>query len=316
MMQQWNTVTPQIFQLGESPFWHPQEQTLYWVDISDKKVCRANVYMGTVDTWDMPSEPGCIAPATSGGLVIAMRNGVFRAREWRGDLELITTLPYDTAGVRANDGKCDALGRFWVGTVDELKAGGAAALFSIDCRGGRAAQVQQHASDALTGNGLAWSPDGRTTYWADTSNHIIHAWDFDVQANTLSAHRVFQQFPPKPDGWQFDASARPTERENNSGYGGRPDGAAVDVQGNYCVSMFEGQRVCKFAPDGRMLADYPVPAACPTMPCFGGEDGKTLYVTTASYKRTAIELEALPLSGCVFSMRVAIPGLPVNFFAD
>ncbi|MEO7106578.1 MAG: SMP-30/gluconolactonase/LRE family protein, partial [Rhodoferax sp.] len=264
------------------------------------------------DTWDMPSEPGCIAPATSGGLVIAMRSGIFRAREWHGDLELITTLPYDTAGVRANDGKCDALGRFWVSTVDELKAGGAAALFSIDCRGGRAAQVQQHADNALTGNGLAWSPDGRTTYWADTSNHIIHAWDFDVQANTLSAHRVFQQFPPKPDGWQFDANASFAER----GYGGRPDGAAVDVQGNYYVSMFEGQHVCKFAPDGRLLDEYPVPAACPTMPCFGGEDGKTLYVTTASYKRSAAELAALPLSGSMFSMRVDNPGLPVNFFAD
>lgn len=89
-MMQWNTVSLEQFQLAESPFWHPLEQALYWVDIPGKKVCRANVYMGTVETWDMPMEPGCIAPALSGGLVIALRHGVFRARSWQGNLELIT----------------------------------------------------------------------------------------------------------------------------------------------------------------------------------------------------------------------------------
>lgn len=308
----WQTVSPESFLLGESPFWHPQEQTLYWVDIPGKKVCRANVYMGTVDSWEMPTEPGCIAPAGSGGLVIALRSGVYRARGWQGTLELITTLPYDTAAVRANDGKCDALGRFWVGTVDEPKASLAGALFSIDCRNGQSPQVVQHARDALTGNGLGWSPDGGTTYWSDTPNHLIHAWDFDVQTNVLSAHRVFQQLLPKSADWQWDAP-----RTNGlPPYRGRPDGAAVDVEGNYYAAMFEGQRICKFAPDGQLLAEIPVPAMCPTMPCLGGEDGKTLYVTTARYKRSAAELAAYPQSGCVFATRVDVPGLPVNFFAD
>jgi sugar lactone lactonase YvrE len=309
----WQTVSPDTFLLGESPFWHPQEQTLYWVDIPGTQVCRANVYMGTVDRWDMPSEPGCIAPAASGGLVIARRDGVFRAREWRGALELITTLPYDTAAVRANDGKCDAFGRLWVGTIDEPKASLAAALFSIDCRAGRTPQVRQHAGNALTGNGLSWSPDGRTTYWADTPNHVIHAWDFDVQANALSAHRIFQQLLPKPSDWQWDA---PRSSNGLPAYRGRPDGAAVDVEGNYYAAMFEGQRICKFSPDGQLLTEIPVPAMCPTMPCLGGEDGRTLYVTTARYKRSDTELAAFPLSGCVFSTRVEVAGLPVNSFAD
>ena len=313
LMMGWQTVSPESFLLGESPFWHPLEQTLYWVDIPGKKVCRTRVNTGTVDTWDMPTEPGCIAPATSGGLVIARRDGVFRARDWRGELELITVLPYDIATVRANDGKCDALGRFWVGTIDEPKANRVAALFSIDCRNGRAPLVQQHAGDALTGNGLGWSPDGKTAYWSDTPNHIIHSWDFDVQANALSAYRVFHQLPPKPEDWQWDA---PRGDNGLPPYRGRPDGAAVDVQGNYYAAMFEGQRISKFAPDGRLLAEYPTPVICPTMPCFGGEDRKTLYVTTARYKRSAAELAAFPQSGCVLSLRVDVPGLPVNFFAD
>ena len=301
----WQTVCPENFELGESPFWHPQEQTLYWVDIPGKKVCRANVYMGTVDSWDMPTEPGCIAPASSGGLVIALRNGVYRARDWRGNLELITTLPYDPAAVRANDGKCDALGRFWVGTIDEPKASGAATLYSIDCRNGPPV-VERKAGDALTANGLAWSPDGRTLYWADTPSHIVHAWDYDLVSNAMTAHRTHLQLPVKPAGWTYA----------DRSYLGRPDGAAVDVQGNYYVAMFEGGRVCKYAPDGTLLAEWPTPAQCPTMPCLGGDDLQTLYLTTARHGRSNAELAQYPQSGCVFSMRVDTPGLPVNFFLD
>jgi sugar lactone lactonase YvrE len=118
------------------------------------------------------------------------------------------------------------------------------------------------------------------------------------------------QLPGKPDGWQFEPSAA------NGGYKGRPDGAAVDVQGNYYAAMFEGRRVCKFSPDGRLLAEIETPAQCPTMPCFGGEDLKTLFITTARHGRSAAELAALPQSGCVFSLPVDVPGLPVNLFVD
>lgn len=100
------------------------------------------------------------------------------------------------------------------------------------------------------------------------------------------------------------------------GYRGRPDGAAVDALGNYWVAMYEGARVLQFAPSGELLADIATPMACPTMPCFGGDDLRTLYLTSASKQRSAQELAAWPLSGCVLAMRVAVPGLPVNFFRD
>ena len=301
----WQALSDDVFELGESPFWHPSEQQLYWVDIPGKAILRANIYMGFVQRWDMPSEPGCIAPAAKGGLVIALRDGVFRAQEWGGELERIATLPYDTAVIRANDGKCDALGRFWVGTIDEPKAGRAAELFSVDCRNGRAT-VQRHAGDALTANGLAWSPDNRTVFWSDTPNHLTHAWDYDLASNLLSAHRVWRTYEPKPAGWTFE----------NTAYAGRPDGAAVDVEGNYYAAMFEGRRICKFAADGSLLDSWETPAQCPTMPCFGGEDLKTLYITTARHGRSAAELAQFPLSGAVFFMRVDVAGLPVHFFAD
>ena len=302
----WQALTTTPCQLGESPFWHPHEQMLYWVDIPGKKIQRANVYLGSVESWDLPTEPGCIAPAASGGLVMALRHGVFRARTWGGPLQHIATLDYDPSRMRANDGKCDALGRFWIGTVDESRQAHDAALYCLDGRGGGTATLSQKVGPASTANGLAWSPDGRTLYWADTPAHVVWAWDFEPDSCTLGQRRTFHQFGPKPTGWQFDQPS----------YQGRPDGAAVDIEGNYWVAMFEGRRLCQFAADGRLLAELPAPLQCPTMPCFGGDDLRTLYLTSACYHRSADELQAFPLSGCVLSMRVEVPGLPVNFYID
>jgi sugar lactone lactonase YvrE len=217
---------------------------------------------------------------------------------------------HDPATTRFNDGKADPVGRFWAGTLYEPRDARKAELYSIDLRAtnGNGGQplVQLKAHNAIIANGLAWSPDAGTLYWADTANHVIHVWDWDAEDNAMNHHRVFQQFPGKPAGWQ----------PGQPGYGGRPDGAAVDADGNYWCAMYEGGRLLKFAPSGELQAEFPVPMRCPTMPCFGDADLKTLYVTSASHKRPAAELEALPQSGCIVAMRVQVPGLPVNFVSD
>lgn len=300
----WQALTPQPDALGESPFWHPGELMLYWVDIEARSIRRCNIFMGAVDSWAMPSEPGCIAPARSGGLVIALRDGIYRGRDWGGPLECIAPFGHDTAKIRFNDGKADPLGRFWAGTIYEPRDAQDAALFSIDGRGGGKPVVVRQAGGATVGNGLAFSPDAKTLYWTDTTSHAIRAWDWDAAANRLGGERVFKQWPGKPTGW----------KPGDGGYAGRPDGGAVDAEGNYYAAMFEGARVVKLSPAGEVLAEIPVPAQCPTMPCFGGDDLKTLYLTTARHKRPAAELEAYPLSGRVLSLRTGVPGLPVNFY--
>lgn len=310
MSARWQAVTTQPDALGESPFWHPDEQMLYWVDIPGQQIRRCNIFTGSVQSWAMPTEPGCIAPArTQGGtsgLVIALRDGIYRASEWGGPLRRLAQAEHDTATTRFNDGKADPLGRFWAGTMYEPRDAANAQLFSLDARGGRAPVLARMAGDATIANGLAWSPDAGTLYWTDTTAHVIRAWDWDAAGNQLRRGRVFRQFPPKPAGWQ----------PGMAGYGGRPDGAAVDSEGNYWVAMFEGGRVLKLSPAGELLAELPTPARCPTMVCFGGDDLRTLYLTTARHGRPQDELQALPQSGCVFSTRVDVPGLPVNFFAD
>lgn len=304
----WQALTDEADGLGESPFWHPQEQSLYWVDIPGRRLRRCHPSTGQVETWAMPSEPGCVAPARRGGLVIALRDGVYRAKEWGDALQMLVAAQHDTATTRFNDGKCDRQGRFWVGSMYEPRDQRRAKLYCLDMRGGRAAVLEEKIDNGIIANGLDWSLDERTLFWAHTTDHAVHAWDWDAHANRLGQERVIHRFAEKPAGWLSYAGA--------ASYGGRPDGAAVDAQGNYWVAMFEGKRIVKLSATGELLQELALPVQCATMPCFGGEDLRTLYLTTARLNRPSEELASQPMAGCVISTRVEVAGQPVNFFED
>jgi sugar lactone lactonase YvrE len=282
--------------LGESPFWHPDEAALYWCDIPGRRLNRFVPASGELRAWPFETEPACCAPLPGGALLLAMRDGLFRFDPPSGRRSLLAAPPYDPAEMRFNDGKADALGRLWVSTIYEPRTAPRAALYRY-----AAGRIETMADGATVGNGCAFSPDSRTLLWSDTPSHRIDAFDFDLAAGTLARRRVFAQFAPKAEGQDLAA------------YGGRPDGAAIDVEGALWVAMFEGQRLVRLDAQGRLLQVWPLPVRCPTMPCFGGPDLKTLYVTTSREKRPAAELQAQPLAGCMLALRVPVPGLPVNF---
>lgn len=300
----WQALTPAPDGLGESPFWLAQEQRLYWVDIPGQRVARMRLsgplglQAEAPEYWPLAEDPGCIAPVQGGGLLLALRSGLYRARTWQGPLERLAQAPYDPARLRFNDGKCDAQGRFWVGSLYEPKDQALAALYRLDAQG-----LQAVVGGATTANGLAFSPDGRSAYWADTAAHRILAFDMDPATGALSGERVFHQRPLKPAGWAWGSAAP---------YGGRPDGAAVDAEGAYWSAQYEGQCLLRLSPEGQVLAEVPTPVPCPTMPCLGGPDLRTLYLTTSRHGRSSEELARHPQAGCVWARRVDVPGLPVQ----
>ena len=286
-------VAPSV--LGESPLWHPTEQVLYWCDIPGKALNRFDPRTGAHRQWPFDSEPSCCVPLMDGGLLVALRRGLVRFDTATGTATpLPGKLPYDPATERFNDGKADPQGRFWVGTIHDLREPEAALYRYADGR------IDRMADGITVSNGLAWSPDGGTLHWADTKAHTVFAFDFERASGALSRQRVFARFEPRDTDQPLSA------------YGGRPDGAAMDAEGGYWVAMFEGARLVRLGPDGAVTRELPLPVRCPTMPCFGGPDLRTLYITTAREKRPADELAREPLAGCVLQCRVDVPGLPAN----
>ena len=276
--------------LGECPVWSVAEQALYWVDINAPALHRFDPATGDDTAMAMPESIGCFALRSQGGFVVALRGGIWLAGP-DGTLERkIADAPYDPAHHRFNDGRCDPQGRFWAGSMNEQRDADSAALVRVD----RDHRVTLVLRDMMISNGLAWSPDGRTMYHTDTPTRTIHAYDFDAASGLPSHRRVLAHFA--------DATHR-------------PDGAAVDSEGCYWTAFYGGGKVARLSPAGAVLAELPVPAQCPTMCAFCGPDLKTLYVTSARQFRSDEELTRLPLSGGLFAMAVAVPGLPEPAFA-
>jgi sugar lactone lactonase YvrE len=275
--------------LGESPVWSEAEQVLYWVDINAPSLNRFDPVTGRNTAMPMPAAIGCVALRQGGGFVVALRDGIWLAGA-DGALErMIAPAPYDTSKHRFNDGRCDRQGRFFAGSMNEKRDTSSAALWRVDADH----TVTRVLDDMMISNGLAWSPDGHTMYHADTPTRTIRAFAYDVVTGTPSSPRVFAQWTGETD---------------------RPDGGAVDSAGNYWTAFYRGGKVLQLSPAGATLAEYPVPAMCPTMCAFGGADRRTLYVTSARQMRDADELAGLPDSGGIFAMRVDIPGLPEPLF--
>ena len=282
--------------LGESPVWHPREQVLYYADIPGHKLHRFDPSSGDLRHWQFDTDMASFAPRLDGTLLLAMRDGLWHFDPSSGERKRVAEPDYEQRTERFNDGKADPQGRFWVGTIYEPRD---QPLATLSCFAN--GKLTKKLEGITVGNGLAWSPSGRTMHWSDTKAHTIYAADFDPQTGEISRRRVFASFPVKQPGQSLGA------------YGGRPDGAAMDAEGCYWAAMFEGQRVIRLSPDGEVIREVELPVRCPTMPCFGGADLKTLYITTSRENRPQAELIEQPYAGCVLALEVDVPGLPVNF---
>ena len=276
--------------LAEGPFWSVEEQVLYWVDINAPSLNRFDPATGRNTAMPMPAAIGCAALREQGGFVVALRTGIWLAAP-DGTLERnVAPLPHDPTHHRFNDGRCDRQGRFLAGTMNENRDAPSGVLVRLDPD----FRTTRVAGDMTISNGLAWSPDGATMYHSDTPTRTVEAWDYDVASGTPSNRRTLVHFDGATD---------------------RPDGAAVDAEGCYWSAFYRGGKVVRVAPTGEVLAQYPVPAMCPSMCAFGGPDLRTLYVTTARQQRSAEELARFPQSGGIFAMDVAVAGLPEPRFA-
>ncbi len=290
--------------LGECPLWSAAEQVLYWVDISARRIHSFNPATGQDRQWATPCEPGCIGLAASGGLVAALRDGFYRLDTVGGNLRKIAEapgLPYDPATMRFNDGRCDAAGRFWAGAMYEPRTAETAGVFVLERGEVREGWGPAQAAGVKVSNGLAFSPDGRFVHQSDTPNHLIYRLPFDLAAGKVGAREVF---------------ASCAANRSDPDYGGRPDGAAFDSEGNYWSAQYEGGRVLRFSPSGEVTGVVQVPARRTTMIAFGGADLKTLYITTAREGATPEELARQPFAGGLFAIDVDVAGRAEPLYLD
>jgi L-arabinonolactonase len=275
-------------ELGEGTLWDPGAGVLWWVDIWDKAIHRYDPSNGEDVVFPAPECVGCVGVRAKGGLVVALANGFHFFDPATGRFDPIIDPEADKPDTRFNDGKPDRQGRFWSGTVfedpprpPEFKG----ALYRLDADLSCHRMVEGIGSS----NGLAFSPDSRTMYFADSNARTVWEWDFDPLTGDIENRRVF-----------IDTTAT----------GGLPDGATVDAEGCYWTTLPESGKLVRYDPDGKMMRTIMMPTAIPTCCEFGGKDLDILYVTTARLRK----IKDQPLAGGLFAVDVGVKGLPLPYF--
>jgi sugar lactone lactonase YvrE len=270
--------------LGEGPRWRAGDARLYWVDIARRELHRFDPATGRDEARRFAEPVGCLAFARDGGLVLAMQDGLARLATWEAEPVPFGDRPLaGRPDLRFNDGRTDARGRFWVGSVNTAKSSRDAALYRFEADG--AATLIE--GNMLTCNGAAFNAGGTRFCHADTPSHALRGYRVDA-AGELVDRVILHQF------------------EQGTG---RPDGGSFDETGYYWTALFDGGRVVRVAPDGTIAATVPLPVPRPTMIAFGGADRRTAYVTSARAGLAEDALAAAPLSGAIFSFRVDVPGV-------
>jgi len=278
--------------LGEMPVWSPHSGTLYWIDVvKPGRIFHWHTATNRVDFWKFGDLVTGIDLVSGGDLLVRSTTEVFRFDPKTGRTSPVFSLPVSQVRMRFNDGHCDRAGRLWVGTMENnLRDDGkpvaitqfVGQVFAIEGR--VATSVDTHLGCP---NAICWSPDGSTFYVADSCDGWIYAYSFDCALGTISSRRPFCHL---------------------SGLG-IPDGAAVDCDGYIWNARWGAGAVARISPKGQLDRIVRIPASQPTACCFGGDDLRTLYVTSARFAIASNELKAQPYAGGIFAIPVQVAGL-------
>jgi sugar lactone lactonase YvrE len=276
-------------QLGENPVWSIKEQALYWIDVQAGVLHRHTPPRDDNCAWQVGQEIHALALDAQGRPLLGVDDRLLRFdTQTRSLVEIARFADLDPA-CRLNDCACDQTGRLWIGSMDRKGDRPLARLYCIDAAGRVAARL-----DGFTiCNGPAFAANGQRLYIADSPRRMIYTMDIRPDGS-LAAKRQFVQFATDE---------------------GFPDGMTVDAQDHLWVAHYDGGKVSRFSPNGDRVASIRLPVARVTSCTFGGEDIKTLYVTSARAGLTQEQLRRQPDAGGLFAITTDIAGRPANLCA-
>lgn len=277
--------------LGETPLWCVETQSLLWLDIDNGKLQRWHPSTGRHDVFTFGAGyAGTLALTRDPGRVLlGLDLGLHFFNMGTGEQHLLCQVEPPERDNRLNDGRCDAKGRLWVGTMDNQLHRPNGSFYRVDPSG----EVHHQFDDVIVSNTVALSPTQDTLYFSDTRRFVTWQFSLDLGGGTLTNRRIFM---------------------DHSATRGRPDGACVDAEGFVWNAHFGSGRVVRYSPTGTVDQVIDLPVTNPTCVCLGGPELKTLFITTARKFLSRPQLQREPLAGSILAMNVDVPGLPENRF--
>ena len=275
---------------GEGPRWSVRDRRLYWIDVTAKLLKSYDPSTGAATCVELAYPVTTFAFTASGGWLMNYMRGPRLWSPEHGDGHRFATDGV-SAAERFNDGRCDSRGRFWTGTYPDGLKGADGRLYCVLPDG----RLHPKDDGIRLSNGLAWNPEETRLYYCDTSAGHVYRYDFDIDDGHLGERVVHLDF--------------------NGGHG-HPDGCVMDAEGGLWIAHPNHWRVCRYTPDGRLDREVRLPVQKPLSVTFGGDDLKTLYITSRRYGLSPAELDGQPLAGGLFALWLPVGGLAEHAFDD
>jgi len=275
---------------GEGVLWNSADGRVWWTDIHGKTLWSYDPATGSGESYPTPASIGCFAPRRDGTVIAAFVDGFALYDPRTGRRDDIAPFEPELPQTRLNDGRTDRQGRFIAGGMDEGGGNPVSSVWRLDPD----LQLTRLFGSVRCANSTCFSPDGRTMYFADSPECEVVAFEYDPLAGMIGSKRTLARLPKGR---------------------GVPDGSCVDAEGFLWNAVWEGYRVDRYAPDGRLDRTIEVPVAKPTCVAFGGRDLDILFITTSRLGSDEDLLRREPFSGGLFAVRPGVKGLPDAPFA-
>ena len=276
--------------LGEGAHWHPGWQRFLYVDIEGRKVGCIDPVTREGKEQNVGKRVGTVVPAANGHLIVALQGSIEELDFETGELRKLVSVEPDRTDNRSNDGKCDAAGRLWIGTMHVNARLHEGALYRFN------GKLEKMLDNTSVSNGICWSADHRQMYFIDSFDYHVKAFDFDLVSGNISNGRVIIEM--EEAGWI-------------------PDGMCIDEEGMLWIAIWGGGCVNRYDPDsGALIGQVLLPAPHVTSCAFGGKEMKTLMVTTARANLDTEQLQRFPLSGSLFCVATDVKGAGMNSFTN
>jgi sugar lactone lactonase YvrE len=271
-------VLDHVCELGEGPVWDETNQSILWLDINKGQIHQYNINTNLHTFFNVGEMIGCIASRANGGFISGLENGIAFINVEKNIVEHIIN-PEEGLGNRFNDGKCDAAGRFWVGTMSKKEEESKGNLYVMETD----LSVKKKIENVTISNGIAWNADSTIMYYINTPTNYIFAFDFNIETDEINNQRVV------------------IDLTHESGHA---DGMTIDEEGMLWIAFYGGWRVARYDPDtGNLLQQVKLPVENVTCCTFGGTDMNDLYITTASQNMSEELLKQQPHAGKLFVVK-------------
>jgi sugar lactone lactonase len=275
--------SPDVSELGEGPSFDVPSQTLFWFDITGKRLLEQRDGDGSFKAHATPVMCSALASIDGDRQLVVAEDGLYVRDRITGRMIRRVAVEAENNLNRSNDSRTHPSGALWFSTMGKKAEAKAGAIYWY-----REGEVRKLYPDITIPNAICFSPDGRTAYFADTAINKMMRVDCDpITGLPVGEPSIF-----------YDASAEQ----------GGLDGSVCDGDGQIWNARWGAASLDCYSPGGDRIRSIKLPMTQATCPAFCGTGLGDLAVTSAWQHLDDRARAADPEAGKTFVVEIGLRG--------